>query len=46
MQWLTDLFTNDSIATSDAPAITYATVYPMTMFLRILVAQLLIILFV
>jgi putative transport protein len=35
----------NSIATSDAPSITYATVYPMTMFLRILVAQLLIILF-
>ncbi len=36
----------NSIAGSDAPSITYATVYPMTMFLRILVAQLLIILFV
>ena len=36
----------NSIAGSDAPAITYATVYPMTMFLRIVVAQLLIILFV
>ncbi|HNS17566.1 MAG TPA: putative transporter [Bacteroidales bacterium] len=36
----------NSIATTDAPSITYATVYPLTMFLRILVAQMLIILFV
>lgn len=36
----------NSIAGSDAPASTYATVYPMVMFLRILVAQLLILLFV
>lgn len=36
----------NSIAGSDAPASTYATVYPMVMFLRILVAQLLVLLFV
>lgn len=35
----------NSIANSDAPAITYATVYPMVMFLRILVAQLLVLVF-
>ena len=29
----------NSIASSDAPAITYATVYPLVMFLRILTAQ-------
>jgi putative transport protein len=34
------------LAGSDAPAVTYASVYPLTMFLRILVAQLLIFLFV
>jgi putative transport protein len=31
------------IANSDGPAITYATVYPMVMFLRILTAQLFVI---
>ncbi len=36
----------NSIAQNEAPAIAYATVYPLVMFLRILVAQLLILLFV
>jgi putative transport protein len=36
----------NSIAQSEAPAIAYATVYPMVMFMRILVAQLMILLFV
>jgi len=36
----------NSIAQSDAPTIAYATVYPLVMFTRILVAQLLILLFV
>ncbi len=36
----------NSLAESEAPAIAYATVYPLVMFLRILVAQLLILLFV
>ncbi len=35
----------NSIAQNEAPAIAYATVYPMVMFMRILVAQLLILLF-
>ncbi len=35
----------NSIAGSDAPAIAYATVYPLTMLLRIVVAQMLILLF-
>lgn len=35
----------NSTAANDAPAVGYATVYPMTMFLRVLVAQLLILLF-
>jgi len=36
----------NGIAQSEAPAVAYATVYPLVMFLRILVAQLLILLFV
>lgn len=36
----------NSIAHSEAPAVAYATVYPLVMFLRIFVAQLLILLFV
>ena len=36
----------NSIAQSEAPAVAYATVYPLVMFLRIFIAQLLIILFV
>ncbi len=35
-----------SISTNDEPAVAYSTVYPLTMFLRILAAQLLILLFV
>ncbi len=35
-----------SISTNDQPAVAYSTVYPLTMFLRILVAQLLILLFI
>ena len=35
----------NSISQSDAPAVAYATVYPLVMFLRIFVAQLLIVLF-
>ncbi len=35
----------NSLANHDAPAISYATVYPLTMFLRVLTAQLLILLF-
>ena len=35
----------NSIADSEAPAVAYATVYPLVMFLRIFIAQLLIILF-
>jgi putative transport protein len=35
----------NSIAKSEAPAIAYATVYPLVMFLRIFIAQLLILLF-
>ena len=35
-----------SIAQSEAPAVAYATVYPLVMFLRIFIAQLLILLFV
>jgi len=38
-------YTN-SIAQSEAPAVAYATVYPLVMFLRIFIAQLLILLFV
>ncbi len=36
----------NGIAQSEAPAVAYATVYPLVMFLRILVAQMLILLFV
>jgi putative transport protein len=36
---------SNSIATSDAPAVGYSTVYPLTMFLRILSAQVLILAF-
>ena len=35
----------NSIADNDAPAVGYASVYPLTMFLRVLIAQLLILLF-
>ena len=35
----------NSVAGNDAPAVAYATVYPLTMFLRVLTAQLLIIIF-
>jgi putative transport protein len=35
-----------SIAQSDAPAVVYATIYPLVMFLRIFIAQLLILLFI
>ena len=34
-----------SVANTDAPAVSYATVYPLTMFLRVLSAQLLILMF-
>lgn len=37
---------SNSIATNDQPAVAYSTVYPLTMFLRVLAAQLLILLFV
>jgi putative transport protein len=36
----------NSIARSDAPALAYATVYPLVMFMRIFLAQLLILFFV
>jgi len=36
---------SNATAGNDAPAVSYATVYPITMFLRVLVAQLLILLF-
>jgi len=36
---------SNSIASNDAPAVGYATVYPITMFLRVLTAQLLILIF-
>jgi putative transport protein len=36
----------NSIAQSEAPAVAYATVYPLVMFLRIFIAQLLVLLFV
>ncbi|NMC36874.1 MAG: hypothetical protein GYA41_00940, partial [Bacteroidales bacterium] len=35
----------NNIAQSEAPSIAYATVYPLTMFLRIFVAQILILVF-
>jgi putative transport protein len=37
-------YVNESSADNDAPAVGYATVYPLTMFLRVLTAQLLILL--
>jgi len=37
---------SNATAGNDAPAVSYATVYPLTMFLRVLTAQLLILLFV
>jgi putative transport protein len=36
---------SNATAGNDAPAVSYATVYPLTMFLRVLSAQLLILLF-
>ncbi|HUU99918.1 MAG TPA: hypothetical protein VMW32_03045 [Bacteroidales bacterium] len=36
----------NTIAQSEAPAVAYATVYPLVMFLRIFMAQLLILLFI
>lgn len=36
----------NSIAGNDAPAVTYSTVYPLTMFLRVILAQILILAFV
>ena len=36
---------SNATAGNDAPAVGYATVYPLTMFLRVLTAQLLIIIF-
>jgi putative transport protein len=35
----------NSIAPTDAPSVAYATVYPLVMFLRIIVAQILILAF-
>ena len=35
----------NTTAGNDAPAVSYATVYPLTMFLRVLTAQLMILLF-
>jgi putative transport protein len=36
----------NGLAQSEAPSVAYATVYPLVMFLRIFIAQLLILLFV
>ncbi len=36
---------SNSVAGNDAPAVSYATVYPLTMFLRVITAQLMILLF-
>jgi putative transport protein len=36
----------NSIADNDAPAVSYSTVYPLTMFLRVIIAQILILAFV
>lgn len=36
----------DSIATTDQPAVSYSTVYPLTMFLRVIAAQVLILIFI
>jgi putative transport protein len=35
----------NSIAGNDVPAVSYATVYPLTMFLRVITAQLMILMF-
>ena len=35
-----------TIAVNDEPAVAYSTVYPLTMFLRVLAAQLLILIFI
>jgi putative transport protein len=35
----------NSIAQSEAPAVAYATIYPLVMFMRIFIAQLMILLF-
>lgn len=37
---------SNSVAGNDAPAVSYATVYPLTMFLRVITAQLMILLFI
>ena len=37
-------YSNETVG-NDAPAVSYATVYPLTMFLRVLTAQLLILCF-
>jgi len=37
---------SNSIAGNDAPSISYSTVYPLTMFLRVILAQILILAFV
>ena len=36
---------SNAIAGNDAPAVGYATVYPLTMFLRVITAQLLVLIF-
>ena len=36
---------SNGMANNDAPSVSYATVYPLTMFLRVLTAQLLILFF-
>jgi putative transport protein len=36
---------SNSIAGNDAPAVAYSTVYPLTMFLRVIMAQILILAF-
>jgi putative transport protein len=35
-----------SIANNDQPAVSYSTVYPLTMFLRVIIAQILILAFI
>lgn len=35
-----------SISNNDQPAVSYSTVYPLTMFLRVIIAQILILIFV
>jgi putative transport protein len=37
---------SNSLAVNDEPAVAYSTVYPLTMFLRVLAAQLLILIFI